>query len=181
MTTNYKILAFEYLLTLLLRWYHEVSQDKNTSSFTRLKALKLLFFTTAVKNNDGKDLLDIFDNYYAMQNGPVESDIYNAITRDQLTYYSFVNFSLEIKKEFDDNILDNSIRERIASSVNALRKENKFIVNYDAGKLVDLSHMWLSWQNSIQIAMVFGKGSYPMSVDMIRKNTQIFEIWDSSK
>ena len=144
MITNYKILAFEYLLTLLLRWYDEVSQDKNTSSFTRLKTLKLLFFTTAVKNNDGKDLLDI-------------------------------------KKEFDDNILDNSIRERIVSSVNALRKENEFIVNYDAGKLVDLSHMWLSWQNSIQIAMVFGKGSYPMSVDMIRNNTQIFEIWDSSK
>ncbi|MBQ4419395.1 MAG: hypothetical protein II870_07130, partial [Synergistaceae bacterium] len=59
---------------------------------------------------DGRDLLDIFDNFYAMQNGPVESDIYNAITSDQLTYYSFINFSLEIKKlmslgfSFEDSV-----------------------------------------------------------------------------
>lgn len=176
--TNVKKYAFEYLLFQLLKWNKELSNANDSSSFTRLKALKLLFFTAAVKNGDDKDLLDIFDNFYAMQNGPVESDIYNLIICDQLDCFSFKNFSFNIKKEFnkDNDNLNIDIKKRIEEAVNALRNRNESIVTYNAERLVSISHMWSSWQNSIQIARALGKGSYRMDNTMIRNNPQIFEI-----
>lgn len=176
MDINVKKQAFEYWLTQMLKWGREMTPKVSFYSFTRLKALKLLFFTAAVKNESGSDLLDIFDNFYALPNGPVESDIYNCITTDDLTFYTFRNFSFGAKEQFVDNGLDQEIKQRIDFSISELRKKNENIVAYNAEILVAISHTWLSWQNAIQIARALGKGSYKMDVKLIRGNVQTFVL-----
>lgn len=173
---NNKIFAFEYLLTQLIEWGAEKKPAVPTSSFTRLKALKLLFFTAAVKNEEGGDLLDLFDNFYALPNGPVESDVYNIITSDQLTYYTFKDFSLGRKIPYSDSGLCDDIKARINTAIEALKKKNGNLVSYRAEELVALSHSWMSWQNSIRIAKALGKGSYRMDINKIRTNAQFFSV-----
>ena len=176
MGENIKILAFEYLLTQLIEWGKEKKPAVPLSSFTRLKALKLLFFTAAVKNDEGADLLDVFDNFYALPNGPVESDVYNCITSDQLTYYTFKDFSLGTKRQYYDDGLCDEVKIRINVAVESLRRLNGDLVSYKAEELVVLSHSWMSWQSSIQIAKALGKGSYRMDINKIRTNAQFFSI-----
>lgn len=176
MDLEIKKMAFEYLLYQMLNWGAEFVPQVPSSSFTRLKALKLLFFTAAIKDSKERDLLDVFDNFYALPNGPVESDIYNFITADQLMYYTFRDFSFNKKIEFSIGGLDEELRKRIDSAVEVLRLKNNNIVTYRAEQLVRLSHYWLSWQNSIQIAQALGKGSYKMDVNTIRTNPQYFAL-----
>ena len=176
MGRDIKIYAFEYLLTLLLDWSKDLIPAVPEYSYTRLKALKLLFFTAAVKNEHGGDLLDVFDNFYALPNGPVESDIYNCITADQLTYYTFKDFSFGLKQRYDEKELNEELKSRIKLAVVALRAKNERIVSYKAEQLVDLSHIWMSWQKSISMAKALGKGSYRMSPSDIRSNPQFFTI-----
>lgn len=168
--------AFEYLLTQMLKWGEEMDPAVPVLSFTRLKALKMLFFSAAVKNSQGGDLLDIFDNFYALPNGPVESDIYNSITSDNLTYYTFRDFSFNAKTPYNDEGLSDQLKERIGFAVEALRQKNNKIVTYNAEQLVALSHTWMAWRDSILIARALGKGSYPMDTEKIRSNSQFFTI-----
>ncbi|MDT3356690.1 MAG: hypothetical protein LIR35_03760 [Bacteroidota bacterium] len=174
MEINIKQQAFEYLLS---RFIEQGQKDGvQMSSFTRLKVLKLLFFTAAVKNENGEDLLDVFNNFYALPNGPVESDIYNLITSDKLACYSFKDFSFRIISRYDVSLLDEQLKKRIDSSFSALMAQNDQLMSYRAEKLVDLSHLWTSWRSSIRTAMTLGKGSYPMNVNAIKNNTQFFKI-----
>lgn len=176
MDISVKIKAFEYWLNQMLKWGNELTPQVPIYTFTRLKALKLLFFTSAIKDGEGNDLLDIFDNFYALPNGPVESDIYNRITADQLTYYTFKDFSFAPKKEFEDNGLNEVLKQRINNAIAALRKKNEKIVSFNAEQLVALSHSWPSWQNAIMIAKVLGKGSYKMDVRQIKTCPQFFGL-----
>ena len=88
-----KILLFEYLVYRLIEWYQKVVSDQKyiQKHFSRLTALKLLFFVSTIKDgeNENSDLLDIFNNFCAMQYGPVESDIYAAIVKEKTRLYKF--------------------------------------------------------------------------------------------
>lgn len=176
MDIHSKVLAFEYLLTQLINWGKCKQPFVSYMSFTRLKALKLLFFTAAVRNEQGGDLLDVFDNFYALPNGPVESDIYNRITCDELTYYTFRDFSVSTKQQYDENSLPEDLRNRINAAVEALKRMNPDIIAYRADQLVALSHNWQSWQDSMLTATALMKGSFPMDVNQIRNNPQFFTI-----
>lgn len=175
-----KLLKFEYILVKLIEWYFSIKtnsiEDENLSSFTRLKVLKLLFFVAAVKQNDGKDLLDTFNNFYAMQHGPVESDIYNSITRG-LQFFSFEGRNLHIKNPIEESAfieLSQNEKESIIKSISALKTINNNIVLYTASQLVNLSHRWESWKTAIAIADTLEKGSEKMSIKLIRENQQYF-------
>lgn len=174
-----KIQCFEYILYQLISWYKELRPtDVSLLSFTRLKVLKLLFFVSVVRQEDEPDLLDIFNNFYAMQHGPVESDIYTAMTASTLQHYKFKSRSIEVGsvREQDFQFLDSNIRNRIVNSINLLRQQNKNIVTYTASQLVNLSHKWDSWKMSMHIAEVEDKGSAPMNVDLIRSDKQYFVL-----
>lgn len=171
-----KLIAFEYILNQLLEKGVEGNSKFFQSSFTRLKALKLLFLVAAVKNQYGNDLLDVFDNFYALPNGPVESDVYNSITADTLQYYSFKNFSASEKQVYSTNGLNDDLKERLDESISSLLKVNDKILSYSAEQLVTLSHMWSAWGNAIALAKAFDKGSYPMSINSIRNCNQIFSL-----
>ena len=175
-----KVIKFEYILAKLIEWHSsmEPSKKADLSSFTRLKVLKLLFFVAAIKQDNGNDLLDIFDNFYAMQHGPVESDIYNSIV-DGLNFFSFKDRDLSINCSISEDSFDELSEEEkrtISSSISSLRKANSEIVLYTAFQLVNLSHRWESWKTAIAIADILGKGSEKMSIKLIRENEQYFCI-----
>lgn len=178
-----KILCFEYVLYRLLNWYKEICPtDPTFSSFTRLKVLKLLFFVSAIHSDNKKeDLLDIFNNFYAMQHGPVESDIYNAMVKSTLRYYNFKSIYIQqvtttpINASYFNDI-NQSVRDRIDSAIQLLRNNNENLITYTASNLVNLSHQWESWQIAMHIAESLGKGSEPMDINLIRSNCQYFSL-----
>lgn len=171
-----KIIAFEYILNQLIEKGTDGNSKVYQLSFTRLKALKLLFLVAAIKNQYGNDLLDVFDNFYALPNGPVESDVYNSITADTLQYYSFKNFSAFEKQTYSSTGLDDALKDRIDESICSLLKVNGKILSYSAEQLVTLSHMWSAWENAMALAKAFGKGSFPMNIISIRTCNQIFSL-----
>lgn len=167
--------SFEYMLHELLKWFEEVAPQNSFASFTRVKTLKLLFFVSAIKDENGKDLLDIFDNFYAMPHGPVESDIYNLMSKNALDYFSFADIYMSIKKDYKvPEILDKNIISRIDNAISRIRIVNPRIINLGAFDLVDISHKWSVWKNSMRVAELLGKSSQLMPVEGIRANIQIF-------
>lgn len=175
MDSHIKVASFEYLLHQFISWSQEDFPEVSILSFTRLKSLKLLFFVSAIKNKEGNDILDIFNNFYALKNGPVESDIYNCITADKLEFYSFKDYSFREKKSFNLNVSD-ELKVKLDLAIDALRAQNKNIVSYSAYQLVSISHYWNAWQKAFMLANAYGKGSYRMGVSMIRESNQIFKL-----
>ncbi|MRJ07391.1 DUF4065 domain-containing protein [Ornithobacterium rhinotracheale] len=140
-----KISAFEYVLYQLNEWYKESFPGKE-NDISILKAMKLLFFVSIIKNRDKEDLLDLFDNFQAWTYGPVEADIYSSY-RD-LNNIKINRFCLNItnKKSIEDWSKTNPIwTNKIDESIDSLKIENKEILGYDAFTLVEISHYYSSW------------------------------------
>lgn len=173
---SYKRTAFEYLLDKLLIWYHEVEPYRGDESFTRVKVLKLLFFLSVIKHEDNSDLLDVFDNFYAMQHGPVESDIYNYMTSGKLENFSFSEIYLTRKREYSSNEMElpNALMCKLDRAIAALRVANPKIISLAAFDLVEISHKWESWKHAMKLANLLGKYSYPISISQLRGEMQIF-------
>ncbi len=172
-----KILAFEYLVKLLLDWNGvEDPQSGRVTPFSHLKVLKLLFLVSAVeadKTNNG--LLDLFDDFVAMPYGPVESEIYNAILNNKTTYYTFTQNGLEQKTpdiNFDN--LDADIKSRILSSVNRLRKYNSKLVTCKPFELVDITHKWSCWSIAYKYALSLGVRSIKIPNESIKLSLKFF-------
>lgn len=184
-----KIRMFEYAIFKLVEWFKEIEPQKNvTLHFSRLVSLKLLFFISAIKKssnignldnasrtNESLDLLDIYENFYAMQYGPVEIDIYTAIVTNQTQNYIFGNHSLKGTPNISAfNCLPQNLKDRIDESIIQLREINPNIVSYAPFKLVELSHKWDAWQNAMATAELFGRGRERMSVESIRNSSQFY-------
>lgn len=166
-----KDLYFKYIVFKLLEWHKETTNKEDISSFSRLKVLKLLFFVSAIKVEQTDDrLLDTFDNFYAMQYGPVESDIYDSIVKDQYSlYFTLSNREILKKAKFDKipTEIDETEKKIIDSSLITLKERNKNIITYSPLELVELSHKWSSWQDAINMAKMLGKGSEKMTSSKI--------------
>lgn len=175
-----KILCFEYIVSLLIEWHQKQTNNKRLylRSFSKLKVLKLLFFVSAVDASvDSNGLLDIFDNFYAMQHGPVESDIYDAITSNETNKYQFSDRSIkDINIQFDFSNLSTSIKNRVEESLKSLIKKNKNIILLSAFDLVDLSHKWNCWKISIETAHILNVGSIKMDPEIIKKDRKFFSL-----
>ena len=176
-----KILLFEYLIYCLIEWYKDAvpNNEHLNKHFTRLTALKLLFFVSTIKDteNDNKDLLDIFDNFCAMQYGPVEIDIYTAIVDGKTQLYQFGVHELIVNSEnntiFDSlNLQDKS---RIDRAIMLLKNRNPKIISYPASILINISHKWEAWQNAMSLASMLGKRCENMPTNSIRENRQFYE------
>lgn len=178
-----KILAFEYVVYRLIEWYNAISFSSNgmPPNFSRLSVLKLLFLTAAVKDEtrnseSKKDLLDVFDNFCAMQYGPVEIDIYTAIVRGQTRIYKLNNKSIEQTCPIEDyfNALEYTLRESIDKAIKLLKNKNQNIIKYNATQLVNITHKWQSWQNAMWIANISGNRQEPMPIGSIRQDTPYY-------
>ncbi|MDC7142398.1 type II toxin-antitoxin system antitoxin SocA domain-containing protein [Bacteroides finegoldii] len=173
-----KILYFEYIIHLLLQWHKEIYSNVNPiASFTRLKSLKLLFLVSSVNaTQDNNGLLDIFDKFYAMQHGPVESDVYNAMVTSQTHIFDFKE-RITALKSLDTNAfsqIPEEIKNKIEEAILSLKKRNKFIVTYKSFELVEITHKWESWQIALGIAQILGKGSELMSTESIKNDFKYF-------
>lgn len=165
-----KIFAFDYMLSLFEQWYKE--EDKESMNFqncSKLSVLKLLFLTAALKREKNGDLLDVFDNFYALPYGPVESDIYNAIQENKLPSYIVTERSITKKNHvtLPYKIEDYSSVEK---AVNALKEKNKKIILLNAFALVEITHKWESWRQSITFAKLMEMSSYKMTTASIRND-----------
>ena len=178
-----KAQAFEYLLYKMIAVAASSSQcdrDAIVGGFTRLKALKLLFFASTVgllKNiNDSthkNDLLDIFNNFYAMQHGPVESDIYRCMSEDSFKHFDFSQRATRLKTSWNEMSTafqiscDSGLLKRIDDSVDCLVEKNPNIFTYEASRLVNISHKWIVWRRAYAFAELIGKRSEKMNMNDI--------------
>lgn len=176
METKIKIDSFEYVISKLLSWYKEISKKDDLSSFTKLKLQKLLFLLSAVNATEqDRYLLNIFDNFYAMRHGPVESDIYNAMVENKFPHISFMQRNMTLKQiDFEINISE-VYKKMIDCAINQLKEKNNQLVVYPASVLVDITHKWKSWKDAMDIAITLGKGSEKIETLNICNDIKIFK------
>ena len=177
-----KILIFEYVIHQLMKWYMDVFPNSGKmvyNHFTRLTSLKLLFLVSAIKDpykQDEKDLLDLFDNYCAMQYGPVEIDVYSDIVNKKTQRFSFGIYNLEDKDStYSFEELDGSIKQRIDRAIELVKLRNPQLITFSASKLINITHKWDAWENAMGLAEWLGKRSEKMSVDSIRNSMPFYE------
>lgn len=169
---NDKSLYFEYVLDALLKWHGE---NKN-NDISMLKALKLLFFITTVKaTKEEAVLLDkIFNNYYAMPLGPVESDIYSLIKKREgnLNFFTLDNRTLTRNSTIANYSPLNSVfTKEIDDSVDLLKENYSHLIKLTPFQLVDLTHLWHSWKKPYANAT---NNSAPMDNEEIKTDDKIF-------
>lgn len=183
-STNDKLLAFEYVLFKLTKWFmlqrniENYTDFNNANDLNKLKVIKLHFFVAAV-NSNRNNLLDTFNKFYAMPYGHVESDIYNALN-------SLQNFKIDTKKltindtnglsELCFATLNSQIKIEIDQSIETLKSINNQIINYNALDLVDLSHKWFSWTSMINYARQNNRNSELIPSSLIQQENKIFEL-----
>lgn len=167
---NNKIYAFDYMLSLFEEWYkEEANEAMNFQKCSKLSVLKLLFLTAAPKDDGSEDLLNLFNKFYALPFGPVESDVYDAIKLDKLPSYIVTEKSISKKQHVTlPYSCDKYIN--IKKAVDALKDKNKKLILLDAFSLVEITHKWESWRQSIAFARLMDMLSYKMSVDSIRND-----------
>lgn len=176
-----KILQFEYAIHKLMEWYKQtVVNPEQTiySHFTRLASLKLIFLMSATKDphDNNRDLLNVFNNYCAMQYGPVEVDVYSAIVYKQTQYFNFGNYELSIIKT-PDLFEELTITEKtqIERAIDLLKQYNPKLITLRASQLVNITHKWDAWLSAMGIAEWYGKGSEKMTIESIRNSRPFYE------
>lgn len=137
--------AFEYFIDVLTQ-----HNGGNCQDFSTVKVLKLLFLAVGLASSEEnlkKDvsLINIFNSFVAMRFGPVESDIYNYIKRDQLIYQISPK-GCQKKENAVPSALSDEIKELIDKAVNYLLGKNSEILSAHAFELVDITHKWSCWQ-----------------------------------
>lgn len=173
-----KIEAFDYMLQLFEEWRDSHEELKN-EPFPKLKAMKLLFLAAAPKEQGGSDLLDIFDNFYAMPYGPVEIDIQKAMCEDKLPSFSVKYRSIEPREgaePYNAKRYNDKFYHRVRNAVNDLRKENEKLVLLNAFELVEITHRWSSWNRAMNFAEFMKQLSAKMPTDSIRDSSKIFDL-----
>lgn len=177
MTEN-KILLFEYAIHKLMEWHKEAVSESNIEShFTRLASLKLLFLLSATKDsqNGGRDLLGIFDNYCAMQYGPVEVDVYAAIVYKNTIFYDFGNYAIIKKATPNFSALSDQLKTQVDRGIAILKSYNPRLISLRASQLVNITHKWSAWRMAIGTAELLGRGGEKMSVESIRNSLPFYE------
>lgn len=167
-----KIKCFEYFIDSLYS-----NEGGKVYSFTPLKIIKLLFFTSAasIDVDPQNNLLVIFDNFVAMPYGPVESDIYNSITRNALNKYRISIDGCKIKEPTMELNINPKYKDLINKSIDKLKEKNNDIFNYTPFELVDISHKWSCWKNSYEIALQFNKNSYSIPSESIKQSIKYYK------
>lgn len=175
-----KDLYFQYVLHKLLNWYpNELENDLSV-----LKALKLLFFVTAAKSSEDEpnSLVDIFNNYYAMPLGHVESDIYTSIKGNSGRFEYYIIGGNKTEKVVGNSILDNltglneTYLRQIDSAVEYLRDNYSDLINLSPSDLVELSHLWYSWKKNYYTGLKLGRKSTEIPISDIKSEEKIFNL-----
>lgn len=166
------------MLYLFFQWRNSHKEVKG-KPFPKIKAMKLLFLASAPKKDGGEDLLDIFDNFYAMPYGPVEIDVYNAIQEDKLPSFSVKYRSIEPREgaePYNAKRYNGKIYHRVRNAVNALREKNENLVLLKSFELVELTQRWHAWSRAMEFAEFMERLCAKMPVDSIRESYKVFDF-----
>lgn len=184
MDSSNKILYFDYFISgIILRQYKNsglnlqniIRENIVYCGLNKLKLLKLLFFVSVLKVDNQYLLDDIFDNFYAMPYGPVESDIYDLLPN--LPNYVVANNGLSLKEGADLNYSDKDndvLYKRIDKCIDTLYDINPYLFQMPTFDLVELSHKADSWRIIFAEAQKRGKYSLRMPNNIIKETTVYF-------
>jgi uncharacterized phage-associated protein len=153
---NTKIQYFEYFLDKVYNYLGK--GDDNDLSI--VKTQKLLFFLASSFEGENKDypLFKVFDNFYALPYGHVESDIYKAIKGEGdflLESFKIDRFGAKRNDNSSINVINDLIVDRLDSGFNELIEYN--IIHKSSSYLVDLSHCHDSWIKNYRLALSLNK------------------------
>ena len=179
-----KLIYFEYIIKGLINWYTELGEEESTNNFSVLKSLKLLFFVSAATSElEKKSILleEVFDDFYAMPYGHVESSVYKQIRQrnGELNVYVISNSCVKVKQDADFSIFDNldeDIKREIDRSLDYLKSQNKLLVKFPPFDLVNLSHAWYSWQKYYKMAQRAGVLSNQIPAEVIKSEDKLFKL-----
>lgn len=168
-----KLHLFEYFVVQLDKWKKEVSA-KDNSLFSKLQLQKLLFLiSTQGATSQKHPMLDMFDRFYALKYGPVEMDIYDAMTQGSFTALSFGERFCTIdnaKTTFFESIPMEQ-RNMVDNAISMLRKKNPGYILKDPFELVEITHGWTVWQIAMMVADMSNSKMERMSTSDICKST----------
>lgn len=184
MNAQDKIPYFDYFISQII--FKQFNDNKSNldsiiklnidhCGLNKLKLLKLLFFVSVLKVDERYLLDDIFDNFYAMPYGPVESDVYNNIST--LTNYIVGNENICLKENADfsyPNKTNDQLYSRIDNCINALYDKNPSLFSMPTFDLVELTHKADSWRIVFAEAQRRGKYSLRMPKEIIKETTVYF-------
>ncbi len=166
--------SFEYIIDLLSE-----QQGIALGTLGVLSLLKILFFVVGAScNRDEEGLTQVFDNFYAMPYGPVESDIYNAIKQQngRINKYSIRGGQTVLNSEYEDMSLSEEQKKRLARGVDALLAENPQILSYSPFELVEISHYWNCWYSIYSEALHEGVRSKRMPGIFIQYSNKYYGL-----
>lgn len=169
-----KLRLFEYFVVQLDKWKKSVLIT-NTSPFSKLQLQKLLFLVSAqdatVQNHP---MLDMYDRFYALKYGPVEMDVYDAMTQGAFEALYFGERFCEIdndKTSFFDSIPEEQ-KTMVDNAINMLKKRNPNYVLKNPFELVEITHGWTVWQIAMIMAEMSNSKMERMTSSDICNSTQ---------
>ena len=190
-----KLLVFKYFLYKTLEWWHKESgQSIQQNDFGVVKTMKLLFFTSSIENDDNYYLLDnVFNKFYALPRGHVESDVYSELNnnRASLSPYdiNIWNTSINATNNTDDirtsiieemrteDIADHDIIcNKIDSALFSLKEKNNTFILYNDDDLVRISHDWVSWRKNMKEAIKNGKRAKSITIEEIKQDFKTYSF-----
>lgn len=163
--------AYEYVVSKLLEWGGYI--DSKSYEVNKLGLNQLLFLVAIIKDEEGNDLLDIFDSFYATPTGVAECDISFLNRKDKLLAYRIKDRSIE--KKGGRIILKRKIKNRIDKSIYLLRKKNEDLIKYNPFRLVGIVKLYHSYKMAYDYAEFCGNLKEIMEIDSIREDCQIFK------
>lgn len=173
-----KIKAFDYMLHLFFQWRNS-HKELGDTKLGFMMAQRLLFLASAPKEDGGEDLLDIFDNFYAMPDGPVEADIYNVLEEDRLPLFTNKNRKFELREgvePYDPKRYNGELYNRVRHAVDDLRKKNEKLILLNPFEVCAITQSWYAWNIAMDFAEFMGQMSAKMSIDSIRDSSKIFDL-----
>lgn len=171
-----KNLVFEYFVFRLNEWKLKLEQENtNVPVLTKLRLQKILFLTCAWKaDNTSRNLLKVFNHFYALPYGPIEMDIYEAM-KNQV---SFQHIHFDGNECIYDNLeesmfvtVSQEYRSLVDEAVNDFYQDHRPYLTMPVFDLVNLTHRWSAWKITMEIATFLGNKKEKMSMECICKSS----------
>lgn len=168
----HKLLSTKYILNHFSEWYEESVGNSIRNDLSILKTLKLIFLLSTINSNKNKqNLLDFGFEFTAMPYGPVEKEIYNFYREGKISNLIGIdglNF-LEVKNQNFDS-LPEDLKTVIDTNISLLKNNNYYLISKSASYLVDLTHLYSSWENNYKKGLKENKFARDIPTEEIKKD-----------
>ncbi len=155
-----KIAVFKFLIEEMKKaGFSQLKGEYGKDS--KLAAQKLLFFICLMEKKlkgNNATLFEIFDNFYALPYGHVESDI-----------LSFLNDNLHPTRDFELNDTD---KQKYIDIINSITKKYPFLKNINTSDMINFSHSLPSWHETFFSARIKNKNAEKIDKSLYLKDLE---------